>query len=127
MLGEGEGNPSGEGFPSPSPNPTLSPPKTFDRWGGRAEGVRPGGNRRGIPFLYGGWFVVAASMPLNGVGALLPVWKRVVGEVGDVLAVLKPLFICGNCITPAEWERSSSLSNMGDGFLFHHLSGVAQK
>ncbi|XUR84780.1 hypothetical protein WCP94_001420 [Bilophila wadsworthia] len=38
-IGEGRGNPSGEGFPLPSPNPSSLPPKTFDWWGGRAEGV----------------------------------------------------------------------------------------
>ena len=38
-IGEGEGNLSKERFPFPPPNLPLSPPKTFDWWGGCAEGV----------------------------------------------------------------------------------------
>ena len=41
-LEGGRGTLLKKGFPFPSPNPSLSPPKTFDWWGGRAEGVRSG-------------------------------------------------------------------------------------
>ena len=39
-LEGGRGTLLKKGFPFPSPNPSLSPPKTFDWWGGRATGVR---------------------------------------------------------------------------------------
>ena len=38
MPGEEGGNPSEEGFPPPDPHL----PKTFDWWGGGAQGVRSG-------------------------------------------------------------------------------------
>ena len=38
-FGGGRRSLSPERFPLPSPNPSSLPPKTFDWWGGRAEGV----------------------------------------------------------------------------------------
>ena len=38
-LGRGRRTFLEKGFSSPSPNPTPSSPKTFDWWGGGAEGV----------------------------------------------------------------------------------------
>ena len=39
MWGKGGGTLLKKGFLLPSPNPSPSPPKTFNWWGGNAEGV----------------------------------------------------------------------------------------
>lgn len=63
ILG-GKGELSGERFPFPS----LSHPKTFDWWGGHADGVRSDVELReaGFPYLIKGNFFTSYSVVIDG-------------------------------------------------------------